>query len=137
MSMITEKVSYIKGLAEGLEISKDKAEGKVIHKILDVLEDIANEMEEMDLSMENLGEFVEELDEDLTSIEEDLYDEDDEMDEDDFLEIECPKCHEIIYFDEDCLASGKLICPVCGADILPEEPDDCQCGCGCEGSKEE
>ena len=40
METIGEKVAYLKGLCEGLKIDDDKAEGKVIKGILDVLEDI-------------------------------------------------------------------------------------------------
>ena len=36
---ITEKVSYIKGLAEGLSLDEKTAEGKVLSAIIDALED--------------------------------------------------------------------------------------------------
>jgi hypothetical protein len=41
MDTIKEKVSYIRGLTDGLEINNSTKEGKVIKAIIDVLEDIA------------------------------------------------------------------------------------------------
>ena len=41
---ITEKVSYIKGLAEGLSLDSSSAEGKVISAIIDALEAMAKEV---------------------------------------------------------------------------------------------
>ena len=38
---IAEKVSYIKGLVEGLKVDEATAEGKIIAAIIDVLGDIA------------------------------------------------------------------------------------------------
>ena len=44
---VTEKVSYLKGLAEGLGIDESEKNGKMIKAIIDVLEDIGLELEEM------------------------------------------------------------------------------------------
>ena len=38
---VTEKVSYLKGLAEGLGIDETQKEGKIIKAIIDVLDDVA------------------------------------------------------------------------------------------------
>lgn len=38
---ISEKVAYLKGLADGLDLDKEPSkEGKIIAKIIDVLEDV-------------------------------------------------------------------------------------------------
>ena len=42
---ITEKVAYLKGLAEGMELDTEKKEGKLIAAIIDILDDIALELE--------------------------------------------------------------------------------------------
>ena len=44
----SEKVAYLKGLAEGLGIDKEKGEGKVINAIIDVLEDLAYGLEDVE-----------------------------------------------------------------------------------------
>ena len=41
---VTEKVSYLKGLAEGLGIDESEKNGKMIKAIIDVLEDIGLEL---------------------------------------------------------------------------------------------
>ena len=46
MKYLYEEVAYLKGLAEGLEISKETKEGKIIHKIIDVLENFADSIVE-------------------------------------------------------------------------------------------
>ena len=45
---ITEKVAYLKGLAEGMELNTDKKEGKLLAAIIDVLEDIALELSDIE-----------------------------------------------------------------------------------------
>ena len=44
---ISEKVAYLKGLAEGLALDTDTKEGKLIAAIIDVLDDIALEIADM------------------------------------------------------------------------------------------
>ena len=38
---ITEKVAYLKGLAEGMELDTEKKEGKLLAAIIDVLDDLS------------------------------------------------------------------------------------------------
>ena len=141
---VTEKVAYLKGLAEGLEISKETKEGKIIHKIIDVLESFADSIVELDEEQCDLAEYVESIDEDLSDIEDDIFD-DDELDEDcddlSFIEMECPNCSEVVEIDEELLFddSVDVICPNCQAIILSSEEDEegCSgCGCGCEDHDE-
>ena len=42
---IIEKVAYLKGLAEGMELNTEKKEGKLLSAIIDLLEDIAQALE--------------------------------------------------------------------------------------------
>ena len=104
---ITEKVAYLKGLADGLDLDKDPSkEGKLISKIIDILEDIGLAVEDLEEEVEAIDEELEAISEDLADVEdmifEDYDDEDDDEDEDDeeefdfadlgddFFEIECP-----------------------------------------------
>ena len=48
MSYVSEKVAYLNGLMEGLGIGDATPEGKMIGKIVEVLEDMAQAMDEMD-----------------------------------------------------------------------------------------
>ena len=102
---ISEKVAYLKGLAEGLALDTDTKEGKLIAAIIDVLDDMAEK-------------FVD-LEDDLSDVEEALYEMDDEDEEDydddeSYFETTCPICQEEIVFDEDTLDSGEIRCPKCG-----------------------
>ena len=45
---ISEKVAYLKGLAEGLNLDTDSKEGKLIAAIIDVLDDMAETMRAAD-----------------------------------------------------------------------------------------
>jgi hypothetical protein len=130
MSRISEKVAYLDGLMEGLNIQDDKY-AKIFSAIVDALDLIAEEMADhedtladLDDSVEEIFENLDEYDDFLYGDEEDEEDEDDEFDEDDFFEIVCPNCGETIYFDQDMLDSPDgLICPNCNEPIELHIPD--------------
>ena len=120
---ITEKVAYLKGLAEGMELNAEKKEGKLLLAIIDVLEDIALELSDIEDAQEELGEGLDAVSDDLEDVEDLLYGEEEDEDEyelDDLGEDEdcyattCPTCEETIYFDESVLEDGEVICPNCG-----------------------
>ena len=121
MSFISEKVAYLDGLSDGLEIDKDP-NGKLIKGIIEALGAIAEQLEEQDETMDDLSDCVD----DLYDI---LDEDDDEFDEDDFVEVVCPHCSETVYFDEDMIDSEDgLICPNCNEAIELDIPG-CECGC--------
>ena len=124
---IIEKVAYLKGLAEGMELDTEKKEGKLISAIIDLLEDIALEIEDLWDGEEELADGLDAVSDDLEDVEdlifeddEDEDDYDDEEDEEDFDEDEdcyatpCPTCEETNFFDETILEDGEVICPNCG-----------------------
>ena len=45
---VSEKVAYLRGLMEGLDIDDDSKEGKLFAAIVDVLDEIATDMSDMD-----------------------------------------------------------------------------------------
>ena len=129
-----EKVAYLKGLAEGMEISPESKEGKLLSRVLDILEDIALDIEDLNENMLDLSEQIDEVSEDVGYLEDAVYVEDDEDDEDEdacwgcpgcdgdededgeplFFEITCPACNNTITIDEDVLDLGEIDCPNCG-----------------------
>ncbi|MCI9330617.1 MAG: hypothetical protein HFG05_00360 [Oscillibacter sp.] len=120
---ITEKVAYLKGLAEGMELDTGKKEGKLLAAIIDVLEDIALELSDIQDAQEELGDGLDAVSDDLEDVEDLLYGEDEDEEEyelDDLGEDEecyattCPTCEETIYFDESVLEDGEVVCPNCG-----------------------
>ena len=119
MKDLEQKVAYLQGLADGLDMENSK-EGKVITEMLDVLEEIVERLTFLREEQEDMLEYVEGLDDDLSDLEDDFYEDDDEDDDDeedeDFVEIECPNCHETVCFDSSILYEDDLIevtCPVC------------------------
>ena len=141
---ISEKVAYLKGLAEGMELDTGKKEGKLLSAIIDVLEDIALGVHYIQDEQAELAEGLDAVSDDLEDVEdavfgEDEDDEDDEEDEyyeDDLGEDEdcyattCPTCEETIYFDESVLEDGEVVCPNCGeklefdtSSLEEEEPE--------------
>ena len=142
---ICEKVAYIKGLAEGLELDNDSKEGKILAAIIDVLGDITEEICDIEDGCDALMEQIDAVDEDLSYVEEIIYGDDDECDcdccdgdcedDDQLYEVECPACNDVIYLDEDMLCEGGIACPNCGTDLEFDFDCDCDCDC-CDGDCE-
>lgn len=133
---LSERAAYLKGLAEGMELDEKSKEGKVIAAMIDLLSDMADEIAELDEQIDTVHAYCEELDEDLGSVEELLLDdecdccdededefecdgdcsccdEDCELCEEDYFEVECPSCGDVICFDSS-IDPEELICPACG-----------------------
>ncbi len=125
------RVSYLKGYTEGIDLGDESKEQKILQRIIDLLEDMADEIEHLRVDYEELFEYTEAIDDDLSEIEEDFY-EDEEEDEDEFDEyedgfsIECPNCREIVVFDENILdqdSSIEVTCPGCGEAVLVDDEE--------------
>ena len=140
MMTLTEKLAYIKGLAEGLGVDETTKEGKVLLALVDLMDDVTTAVSELESDMDQAYEELDAIDEDLTDIEDFLWEDEDEDDcdccdcdcddddecdccdcEDDdelfdggIYEITCPKCGEIVCMDEDMLFSPDCGCPNCG-----------------------
>lgn len=137
MDYLYEKVSYLKGLAEGLNIDDSTKEGKLLLHMLSALEDFADAMDELYERQEDLEEYVGCMDEDLADVEEEVFsdyedddDDDYEMFDDDdtdfdYVEIECPNCHEEIYLDKELMNDEcEIECPNCHENIITEIDDN-------------
>ena len=119
---ISEKVAYLKGLAEGLALDTDSKEGKLIAAIIDVLDNMADEIADMQDEMVDLEDGLDAVSDDLSEVEESLYelddeDEDEDEDEEDCFMTTCPECEEEVYFDESVLEDGEVVCPNCGTKL--------------------
>ena len=123
---ISEKVAYLKGLAEGLNLDTEKSkEGKLISVMIGILEELAMSVEDLEENALNLGEEIDVLSDDLADVEEVVFDEDDDADyDDDWFEVECPTCGADIVVDDEALAEGEVECPSCGTRYAMELTDD-------------
>lgn len=122
---ISEKAAYLKGLMDGLKLDTEKAEGKLIASIIDLLGDITESIDELNEFADSIDTELDEIYEDIDELEEQINDYDcccdddcdcdDEDDEDDTIfQVQCPTCDEVIEVDEDILDVGFTICPNCG-----------------------
>ena len=110
---ISEKVAYLKGLAEGLNLDVEKSkEGKLISVMIGILEEIGLSIEDLEENALALGEEIDVLSDDLADVESVVFDEEEEDDED-YFEVECPNCEEPIIIDDEALAAGEVQCPNC------------------------
>ncbi len=115
---VTEKGSYIKGLAEGLGLDENQKNDKLLKAIIDVLEDIAVDLADAQDDIVDISDQVDAVDEDLADLEEVVYEDDeDEMDDDEFYQVTCPNCSSEIYLDEETLEEECIACPECGTKL--------------------
>jgi len=143
---IKEKVAYLEGLAEGMEIGATD-HGKIFTAIIDTLHAVAEEIEELNENALDIGEELDAISDDLAEVEEflldDDYDDDDDFDfdfdDDDYddddeddericdfcgssdveftIDVCCPECNAEIELTEDDIANESVTCPSCNKEI--------------------
>ncbi len=107
---MSEKVSYLQGLSEGLNITEGSPQGKIISGILNVLNEMADEISNMQDDFAEIREYLESIDDDLLELEETVFE------EDEFMEINCNSCGEKLYIETDIFDDEdtiEVICPRC------------------------
>ncbi len=146
---ISEKAAYLKGLMDGLNLDTEKAEGKMISAIVELMGDVTRRLTDIEETTIAISDELDEIEEDLDAIEDFILDEDDDEDWDDddddydfdeededldegfdfgdpdttIYEVECA-CGSIINFDEETLEEGSIICPECGETLEFSLEDD-------------
>lgn len=111
MQDLREKVAYLQGLSKGLDLSPDTKEGRVLTNVIDVLEDVVSSLDSLWVAHQELEEYMETIDEDLCDLEAEEDNEDG-----DYIEVQCPRCHDMVYFDADVIDDDDVIevtCPNC------------------------
>ena len=79
---ISQKVAYLKGLAEGLALDTESKEGKLIAAIIDVLDDMSEKFEDLEDELCDVEDGLDAVSDDLSDVEQALYELDDDVDED-------------------------------------------------------
>ncbi len=147
---LTEKMSYLQGLLDGLDIDNSTKEGKAVLQMAEVMSEMVLYVEDLQSQVDELTELCDILDEDLGAIEDDFYeddmdcsgdcencDEDDDWepldeedddfdfdeDDDELYEITCPTCGDTILLDERIIEDGSMNCPNCN-ELLEFDFDD-------------
>jgi DNA-directed RNA polymerase subunit RPC12/RpoP len=149
MSKLSDRVSYLQGLAEGMKLNPEKDSNRVLLEMLNVLGEAADEIDDLRAQLEEQAEYIDSMDDDLADLEDaffgDDYDEDDMEewdDEDDDSEKEdgdedegewddfdpnevivynCPHCgHEMEFKASEIDFNEDYTCPACGKPFFPE-----------------
>ena len=143
---ISEKAAYLKGLMDGLNLDTEKAEGKMIAAMVELLGDVTKRLTDVEETTIAISDELDEIEDDLDAIEDFIMDEDeDDYDfEDDYedyedddcdcdecdcdcdevvYEVECA-CGNIIEFDEEVLDKGSIVCDKCGETLEFTFEDD-------------
>ncbi len=132
---ISEKVAYLKGLAEGLNLDTEKSkEGKLISVMIGILEEVGMSIEDLEETTRALGEEIDAVSDDLEDVEDVVYGEEEDEDggdyDDDWFEVECPTCEETLVIDDKALADGFIQCPNCGdkfsLDLSGDDEDEAE-----------
>ena len=132
---ISEKSAYLKGLMDGLNLDTEKAEGKLIASIVELLGDVTKKLSDVENTTIAISDELDEIEEDLDAIEDFIMDDEDDDYEDDFdyeddddfedegfdfgdedstiYEVKCV-CGNVIAFDEETLEEGSINCDNCG-----------------------
>ena len=149
MSDLSDRVAYLRGLAEGMQLDEAQPQNKLILKMLEVMDEFAKDHKELHNAVDELNEYMESIDEDLSDMEEDIYgeleddeDEDDKDDKDDkdddgkdddsddnedeqTVEYACPYCGEVMVFDvEQFDFDEDYLCPNCHKPLFPEDSEE-------------
>ena len=104
---VSEKVAYLKGLTQGLELDENDKIVKVLNAIVDTLDEVAEAMGELELDVVDISDQVDAVDEDLADLEDFIYEDDfDEDEEDELYEIKCPECEKTMVVDIEALEEG-------------------------------
>ena len=142
---LTEKMSYLQGLLDGLDIDNSTKEGKALIQMADVMNELVAYVEDLQSQVDELTELCDILDQDLGQVEDDIYDEDEDdydfdddlddcddcfdddedfdFDDDELYEITCPSCGDTILIDEGMIEEGSINCPNCN-ELLEFDCDD-------------
>ena len=138
MSKLTDRASYLKGLADGMKLDTEKGANRLLLELLNLMADTAAELETLSEAHDELNDYVESIDDDLADLEEtlfgddddsapiDLDDEDEDDNEDDpLISYACPHCgHELQFRASDVDFEEDYLCPECGKSVFPELEDD-------------
>ena len=129
----SEKAAYLKGLAEGLGITADTDEGKLMLAMIDVIGDLARDIEDLEANSAQLADAIDDIGDDMAYLEDLCYGESDDTDglpsctgdcsacsgcgDDIEYEVTCPECGSTVTVYEDDIEFGSILCPECGTEL--------------------
>ena len=93
MATVKEKIAYLRGMLDSTEdVANPEKLKAVLYRLMEVLEDLADDVEDLYYGQEELEDYLEAMDADLADLEEYACEchEDDRDEEFDMVEMECP-----------------------------------------------
>lgn len=141
MKSLTERAAYLRGLADGMGIDREKNENRLMLEMLDLMDEMAQKINEMDADIGELEEYVEDLDSVLADVEEALFEDEDGCDccddddcdcccgddDDEELSFDCPHCGKTVMVKaSDIDYDESPVCQYCGQPFFTDmdEEDD-------------
>jgi len=119
MSNLTDRTSYLRGLADGLGLDKEKKETRLLMEMLTVMDEMAQKVSATEDKVEELGDYMEELDSDLGEVEEVLFGDD----EDGCGCCDCDECDDEDEDEDEELEELSFDCPHCGKTVMLKAAD--------------
>ncbi len=116
MNDLKTRVAYLQGLSAGLEVSAENKEGKLLHGIIELLDEFADSVGSLEEAQEQMEEYLDSIDEDLFHLEDEIYETDDMNAGGKYIEVDCPGCGETVCFDANIVGDDDVIevtCPNC------------------------
>ena len=108
---VKEKVAYLEGLAEGMEIGATE-HGKIFTAIIYTLHTVADEIEELNENALDIGEELDAISDDLAEVEEFLLDDEYDIDDDDDFDFDFDDDD---YDDDEEDFDEEFVCDLCGS----------------------
>lgn len=147
MSNLKDCAAYLRGLADGMGLNKEKNENRLLLEMLNLMDEMADKITELDEDMGEMEAYVEDLDSDLADMEDVLFGDEDEecdccdCDDDDCdcdcdcdeeeheefeaLSFECPNCgKDVVLMASDIDYDKSPICAHCGTPFFTDMPDE-------------
>lgn len=122
MSRVAERVAYLKGLADGMNIQQDKDENKLLLKMIDVMGEMAEVLTDLEGEQGSMGEVLAEVAEFVLEQGPDmLHHHMPHPSDDEVVEYNCPHCGVTVFFERDAFSdiNEDIECPECGLNIFP------------------
>ncbi len=136
MGNLTDRTAYLRGLAEGMGLEKDRNENKLMLEMLSVMDEMAQKIGDLDADIGEMEEYVDGIDSDLSDLEEVLFGEEDDDDDEDGeengdyddeeeLAFDCPHCGKSVMIKAaDIDFDESPVCESCGKPFFTDAPEE-------------
>jgi len=78
MEKLGNRISYLRGLVDGMDVGEHTREGKIVAEMIQLLDDMYGELRELHARVEETEQYAEAIDEDLEDLEIYLFGDDDD-----------------------------------------------------------